>query len=42
LNKCVPLLVLKSGGGGDGMKSKKVLVEVGSFLPIGSWLKNVE
>jgi hypothetical protein len=27
---------IKRGGGGDGMKSKKVLVEVGSFLPIGS------
>jgi hypothetical protein len=33
---------VKSGRGGDGMRSKKVLVEVGSSLPIGSWLKNVE
>jgi hypothetical protein len=36
------LVLPKVGGGGDGMKTKKVLVEVWSLLPIGSKVENVE
>ena len=38
----LPPLIFKNGGGGDAMQSKKVLVEVGNFLAIGSWLEKVE